>query len=526
MADQPTADTEAKTVVAALGGAKLTVAAGTTTFAAVVVNDGAVAKVTELKTRFNPELVIDYGPGEGANYTRNIDPRFILPGEPTSVALKCWSLGKNGWIVLGFPGGFPASPDYRLLLEEIGNVREWVDVYVAQDIDPVNPARHGPPYGPPYAPNGVFGAEDENADYRQATPEQTRPGPEWPAWVPSDRWLYLGWIRGQTGAASNGKLNLANIPYGDYYYLLLHDRRAINLEGADVSSIKIVQNQIATDLYLLLVIDNSLSASDKLAEYKNCIRSIIAKLPIGIRRVRLGVRLIEDAREFRSGDPDVARKISDAKARDKSEAAITTRRLLFAKVSESPIYWQLLDFANIAAMAEKVCASVTMDRLTSPILAALSAVRNEEFKELETELERKTCELRIILITDGFPDSYNRYSTPANLPPEERSKIANQVEGVIKNKLEEIRPGLSSNSFQLIGQYGENETWLKCLWASLGMVSILPLATGTPAPTNMHDEIPHTDCLNGSKESRRRIGKDEALREIAGQLPVIWTTAS
>jgi hypothetical protein len=65
VADQPTAGALPTTAAAAPDGAKLTLVAGTTTFAAVVVNGGAVATLTELPTRFSPELVIDYAPGGG-----------------------------------------------------------------------------------------------------------------------------------------------------------------------------------------------------------------------------------------------------------------------------------------------------------------------------------------------------------------------------------------------------------------------------------------------------------------------------
>ena len=521
------ADNKPSLAAAASIGSHITIGAGQTATVTAVVSGGAVTNIEIGKTEFNPELVIDYHPGSGASYDTDeksglhFDPRYVLEGGPN----KIWSLGLEGWIILGFPEGIPASPDYRVLLRERGDLPEFVDFYIARNIDNTSPAAHQASH----PINGVLGtAPDTQNDFRQATTDQTRPGPYWPPWVPQDSWLYLGWIKGQTNSATKGNLTLANIPYGKYYYLLLHDRNNEAPGGADIESVKIVQRANANDVRLVMILDNSNSASSEIEKYKNHVRFVIETLPIHGRQAWISVRFIEDLRVFNVTMDPVERaatikRINDARSTDGTEAAIRTKRHQFSNINGNIVHWKLVSHENRTDVANEICNKITMNKFTSPILSALMAVEKEEIAEVKVELNkprRSATELRILLFTDGLPDPYNDYTTPAGLPQDKKNEVKNRIIGDIKNKINDFRAYLRPQDMRLIGDYEPNGTWLRDLWRVElgGSISVLSMMDENAAPNNMH-EVAHTDCLNGSKEKMKRIGDDPKEKERPAHQP-------
>lgn len=510
------ADNHPKSAAEASSAPPITVGAGQTATVTAVVSGGQVAQITTEKMEYKPKLVIDYHPGPGARYTINEDPRYIIEPAPG----RFWSLGLNGWIILGFPEGVPAGPDYRLFLKEVGANEEFVDFYIAQYIDLQAPATHEPPSTDPNRPshpiNGVFGNAPIPSPgpyhHREATPEQTQPGPSWPSWIPRDRWLYLGWIRGKKESTELAKLTLSNIPYGQYYYLLLHDRHlagsaadTTSPDGADIESVIIKYDYDNRILRIILIIDNSRSAISLIDKYKKTVQGIINTLPIGGRQAWISVRFIEDL------DPQGT--ITTARA----EESIKTKRHSFSQTGGNNVYWKQVTHDNKEEIVKDINKHITMDKLTSPILSALLAVEKEEIAEIKRQLDRpssSTTKVRMILITDGLPDPYNDYVTPEDITSEQQiNSIKASLRGNIKKKLEDFKAYLRPEDRQLLGHHEPNGTWLRDIWRKElgGVISALSLETAEGAPANMH-AIPHTDCLNGSRGIGSRIGVNEPRR--------------
>ena len=522
-----------------------------------------------------PTMVVDYEMGALTQLARESDPRFLLDPEALAdkneliiertgrpVGSTRWSLGRGGWIILGFDNGFISDRDYNIRFRETGNITEWVHVWVAQTIDAENPVIYDPSTGPYAYLNNVRLANETDPDQlKQATNPEQRP-----AWVTAN-WKYVGAVRGSGGTATGGNLvdgpHLGNVPFGRYKYMLMHDTgNAPNPPtnawyGADIMETGVFARSelVNNTTYHLLIVDLSVSAGDVPEKYRDAVKIFLQALHAKPGKHKLGLRTFNG----KASDPDGGTRRVKLKAGEGADGVFWLDiengtpdfDTLWAEVSGHMVFSGATPLLN----ALKAATELDLRSTTDP------AVDPDKWPEPIPDAVPPGTFVEIVLLTDGLPDPDSDYpgDTSAYSATQKEDTIT-RINTPVMEALEALAAKAKGYQAEMLGAFdADSSEFRKQVFEAyksregdlsdarnrgfLARVTDLKKKENDKDAVVLDDDpidhtaIPHTDCLNGNRADARRIGKGEAKRETRAfsngrtaapgprlRTPLIWST--
>lgn len=482
-----------------------------------------------------PTMIVDYHIGRHAFMTDRNDPRFLLDLQKMSEKERKlyensptrWSLGRRGWIILGFDEGFIPDSDYTVKFVEVGKKTEWVDIWAASHIETYSPVNYI------HLPLSQTKIDDDLYKTHSArTHTNSVPGPYTPKdptiranWIPGN-WQYVGGVRGVEGGAEVDGPGLGHLPWAKYYYLLIHDSgnapwvSSRHADGADIVRIGLFPKAelLKKTTYHLLVVDVSASVDSVADVYRATIKDFIHALVKKPGTHRLGLRLL--GQRTSTSNPSETWRV---------------------KIAE--LWW--IEIKSGKPGVDEVWAQIQphiVFRGFTPLAAAINAIVDVDLGGGSDGIAAPPgLFVEIVLITDGMPDPKGQFpSEPSKYTKDDRDTTMKMIRGPVRDALIRLKTeGRGGYIPEILGAFSSDggsklkkeifDEYVKYsgdlskeknsgLLARVTDLTSKKRAKITSRKPIDHTLIHHTDCLKGGPASKCRIGPGEAKRIMSARV--------